>query len=299
MQAQDTLYKHHVSVNWQNDLFLKLDKDFTNGIELSYLAYAGRFKIPRVKKRGQAMGLPNAYREYSIVQHIFTPENLGTDEIIYEDRPYAGYLYMRLKSLGLSKGAELIFTLSWELGILGPAAYGGEIQDFIHDNTPSPAPEGWDNQIQNDLVLNFNFGMEKALVNRNAFVLTVPSLLKAGTLYTNLSTGLKLRWGKFQEYFGSPYNLSVKDKIQYYLDGGAGIQLIAYNATLQGGVFSDKNQHVIATSDVERLVYFATARLNFSYKRMLINGGVRFTSKTYEFGESHRYGFIGLGYSFN
>ena len=298
LSAQDTLYSHHISVNWQNDLFLKTDKDFTNGLEISYMKSSKtRLKIPTRKVKG-AVSVPSSYREYSLIQHIFTPENLGTDELIYNDRPYAGYLYLRIKGLEFSGEADFILSSSLDLGILGPWAYGGNIQDFIHDNTPSPAPEGWDNQIQNDLVLNYNFSFEKSLFNEKYFLLTVPSLLKLGTLYTNLSTGLKMQLGKFQDYFESPYNLSTDNDIQYYITAAGGIQFVFYNATLQGGVFSNENQHIISNSDITRWVYYSRIDFNFSFKRVLIKSGVQFSGKTYNFGESHRYGFISLGYSF-
>jgi len=299
LYAQDSLYSHRIGVNWQNDLFLKLDRDFTNGVDISYMrSLRNGFKIPVVKKKGVKLALPYGYQEFSLVQHIFTPENLGTDEIIYEDRPYAGYLLLRVKDLGYSKSNEYVITSSWDIGVLGPAAYGGNVQDFIHDNTPSPAPEGWDNQIQNDLVLNYNFGFEKALSNQKSILITVPSLMRLGTLYTDLTTGVKVRCGKFQNYFESPNNFSKRDKVQVYMEVQASAQLVAYNATLQGGVFSKENEHVIDSNDLERLRLSGMVSLSASFKKMMMSIGTHFNTKSYSFGEGHRYGFIVLSYSF-
>lgn len=76
-----------------------------------------------------------------------------------DDRPYAAWLY-----LGVALQARSTLEGQWaklsvwhvDLGVVGPAALGKEVQDFVHDNISGSArAQGWAHQLQNEPGFNF------------------------------------------------------------------------------------------------------------------------------------------------
>ena len=62
---------------------------------------------------------------------MYTPQDLYETELIEDDRRYAAWLFL---GLGYQTRAEdQLDTLELQLGVVGPAAFGQEAQDFIHD----------------------------------------------------------------------------------------------------------------------------------------------------------------------
>ncbi|GAM62259.1 hypothetical protein JCM19232_5223 [Vibrio ishigakensis] len=50
-----------------------------------------------------------------------------------------------------------INSYSLMLGTTGPNSYAEEGQKFVHSIIKSDDPQGWDNQIENQVVLNFTY----------------------------------------------------------------------------------------------------------------------------------------------
>ena len=84
----------------ENDLIVRTDRHYTQGIKLSYLQADG--VVPRVAERMAEMVPSVAYKPdalkfgFQIGQSMFTPANIRTTALIPNDRPYAGWLYTGL-----------------------------------------------------------------------------------------------------------------------------------------------------------------------------------------------------------
>jgi len=89
---------HSLALNVENDAAVRTDRHYTAGAHLSY--WSADNALPRWLRRFSdwlpAVGLRPATHKFGleIGQEIFTPEALQTSELVANDRPYAGWLYL-------------------------------------------------------------------------------------------------------------------------------------------------------------------------------------------------------------
>jgi hypothetical protein len=197
-----------------------------------------------------------------------------------------------LISTNSEKRSRFINSLS--LGLIGPGAFGKEIQVGIHKATGNVIPEGWRNQIRNDVVLNYEVGYEKQLFRyREFFSVQSNSNLQAGTLFTNASVGFNSVSG----LINSPFSSEEKQrKFQLYFYAQPLVKIVGYDATLQGGLFNKDSPYIIPSEQVERVVgqfnYGVVFRINsfyLEYTRTSI-------TREFETGNSANWGGIKLGF---
>jgi hypothetical protein len=141
------------NAHWENDVFSGrgTDRHYTNGLRISHLRAADQ--VPRwVLQLARALPwFPHGVRvrgAWSLGQNLYTPEDIQSTELIPDDRPYAGWLYLGT-GLALENG-KVLDLLELSLGIVGPAAGGEELQNWIHGIIDSPEPKGWHNQLPNE-----------------------------------------------------------------------------------------------------------------------------------------------------
>ena len=93
---------------------------------------------------GTAVGL-------TLVQQIFTPDNIGPALPAANDRPYAGYLYLggywQREKDGVFDHVEL------DLGVVGPSSLAEPAQEWIHDVFDEPDPN-WTTQLGDEFAYN-------------------------------------------------------------------------------------------------------------------------------------------------
>lgn len=87
---------------------------------------------------------------FSIGQGMFTPEDRYRSDLIEDDRPYAGVLFV---SAGYNARADdRLRTTVLRLGVVGPAALAGKTQSEWHRIIGADRFKGWDNQLHNEPV---------------------------------------------------------------------------------------------------------------------------------------------------
>ena len=215
---------------------------------------------------------------------FFTPTNLNVDTILSEDRPYAAYLYASYQKHLFTANPNLFINPEIFVGIIGPGALGRNLQKFTHElSPPSSLPQGWNNQVVNDLALNLNLAIEKGFIENERILLNGYSKARLGTVYSDLSVGGRFRIGKFNHFFQSVKNMSfdTPDKWQLYLELKPYVKIVGYNATLQGGVFNDTSPYIINASEISRLVGVVELSVTTSFKRFSFNGVFTWNSKEF------------------
>ncbi len=237
----------YFGVNFDNDIFSNTDYYYTNGIrfELVSPAFASSpFAWPMLPYNKASMN----YHGLIAVQNMYTPTNPDTVHVLGDDRPFAAYLYLGHTKNTLSKERRYRQYSEIILGLLGPGSLGGFVQGQIHNIEPV----GWQNQIQNDLVLNYTVMFEMGVYNQGFFDLNAFADAQIGTLYDNLGVGMRMRAGRLNPYFSMPglaSALSAEGKdalnLQIGLIAGTRIRFIGYNATLQGGLLNPNNTYTI------------------------------------------------------
>lgn len=245
----------YLRVNYENDLFYGTDKNYTQGFNLELV-------LPSISKNpiNHLFYQPklSVIRHGLIVEHnSFTPDRYDLEEIQYEDRPFASTLTLKsfLVAINTLKASRITSSLS--LGVIGPNAFGNEVQTVIHEVTESSIPMGWENQIKNDIVINYDFGFEKQLLKyRNIFSLQSKVNGEIGTLYTNASAGFNTTLGIINTPFSSS---DGSNNFAFYIYTQPLINIIGYDATLQGGLFNRTSPHTISSDRINRF----TGQLNF------------------------------------
>jgi len=280
--------------NYENDYFTSSDKNYTQGYNFELVA-------PFLEKNpvNHIFYIPeNTENKFGLsIEHIgFTPKTYESPEIQYGDRPFAAAIM--LKSFVISTNIEKKYRgySSFNLGIIGPGAFGKEMQVAIHEETGNKIPQGWRHQIKNDIVLNYEIGLEKQLFRfKNLFSLQSDSNLKVGTLFTNASLGLNATIGIINSPFTSKDD---KKGFQLYFYTQPIVNVIGYDATLQGGLFNRKSPYTISNSSIERFtaqhnygLVLKTRTLYFEYSRSAI-------TREFDSGSSAKWGGIKIGFTF-
>lgn len=290
----------YVGVNFDNDIFNNTDYYYTNGIRIEYISpvfSSSPLSYPMLPYRKYSMN----YHGMTIVQNMYTPTNPDVENVLEGDRPFAAYLYLGHFKNTLSHERRYRQYSELDIGLIGPGSLGGFVQNQIHDIEPV----GWDNQIQNDLVLNYTAIVEKGLYNPGAFDLNVFAAGQIGTLYDNLGGGVRIRLGHMNSYFAMP-GLATKKSIegadalnwQYGIFAHAKAKLVIYDATLQGGMINHSSNYTIPASDIERFVFEASIGLFISYKQFGLRLEQFYTTPEFKDAYDFRWGHINLTYCF-
>ncbi len=198
-------YRPNWRFEFSNDIFLRSDNFFSAGTSLQKHG-------PRVDFWENASGTPafgrrlaraflpvhatdRSFREtWGIGQVISTPEDIETAMLLANDIPYSALLAV---TNGWTAFNDTKFTgFQWLLGVVGPAALGEEVQTAIHSAVGSPKPQGWDNQLDNEPVVNFTYMWKRKLVKLKSFDLTFNTGGSLGNWFTLGEGSIELRIGK-------------------------------------------------------------------------------------------------------
>lgn len=150
-----------LGVYFENDLFAGTDRYYTSGAKLSWSSpdlseyrdspYASPFLplfdlLPYINETAYQKNLV-----FAIGQSIYTPDNTETYDLSRGDRPYAGWLYVGMGAVW--KNARVRNSLLFDIGVVGSYSYAQEAQRLVHDARGFGHPNGWDNQLHNELGL--------------------------------------------------------------------------------------------------------------------------------------------------
>jgi lipid A 3-O-deacylase len=282
-------------INYENDFFTASDRDYTQGILIEKVHPAlNRFFLMRILWHPR-----NFESKYGLaIEHnAYTPNQIDKYAIQYGDRPYGGVLLLKTFLIATSYEKKERISVSFSTGILGQAAGGEQMQRTIHYWINYTQPQGWHNQIQNDLVLNYQINGEKELIHsQNHFSLSAFGSVRAGTLSDKLTGGLTATLGDFKSAFSFP--ISNDHHVQWYIYGQILGNAIAFDATLQGGAFNHSSVYTIGSSEINRL----TLQNKFGFVIIFRSVYLEYyrTGLTQEFDTSHyhRTGGLQIGFGF-
>lgn len=162
---------------WANDEFVGSDNQFTNGVILqknSVLADSleATGGTPAFGKSLGAWLLPSRadlhYREtWTIAQNMQTPNDIGRREVILDDIPYVGMLGWTNSFIAFNDDELTGFQTL--LGWVGDLTQADETQQAAHSVTGATSPEGWNNQLDNEPLLNV-YAMRKQKFYRSRWM---------------------------------------------------------------------------------------------------------------------------------
>ncbi|APQ16373.1 lipid A deacylase LpxR family protein [Maribacter hydrothermalis] len=285
---------YYFRFNYDNDFFAASDKNYTQGYSFEY-ANNGLKKNPvnhiffKPKANNFTYGLA--------LEHIgFTPSNFVSSDIQIDDRPFAAAIYLKSFVIAVDTLQKSRFSQSLTLGLIGPGAFGKEMQTEIHRLIENKTPGGWDNQIQNDLVLNYRIGHEKQLFNyKDIAILNAVTSLQLGTLFTNASIGFNTTVGLLD----NPFSRNTKpSKFKFYAFVQPTFNVVGYDATLQGGIFTNDNPYTISSKNMERFTAQIDYGLILKYRKLYLEYTRISITKEFSSGATANWGGFKLGFPF-
>ena len=263
-----------IRLHVENDIFARTDRGYTNGFKLVWLS-------PEIGPGPACMILPGflgnlarrlpfsappqsrRYLSVSIGQNIFTPEDIWRRNLIVDDRPYAGFTY---GTVGFyARGPSVLDGFEATIGVVGPASLGGDVQKFLHRTFGWTRPEGWPNQIKNELILGFGADRKwKVRKPDPTGVIDWDAIVRAHGRISNAITGagagFEIRAGRnLPRDFGSSFILpggggaGIGDENGFRTSGTPGAvhvfavfeaQAVARDIFLDGNTFRDSHRVV-------------------------------------------------------
>jgi lipid A 3-O-deacylase len=285
---------HYFRFSYDNDYFTKMDYYYTQGINLEYV-HPGLRRFPLAKL---LVKLPNSTYKYGLaLDHIgYTPTSILSSRILYGDRPYSSTLTLKTFTISTDAARRQQLSASLILGVVGPAAFGEEMQTGIHRWLKNPLPQGWQYQVKNDVIINYQVNYDKNIWSPgNGLQFSGAAEARVGTFQQRLSGGLTLMAGHFNDPYQS--NKSEK-KWQYYFFGHPQANLVGYDASLQGGIFNRESPYTISAADINRLTLQGDAGIVVSSRKIYLSYCQSILTKEFRTGAYHRWGGIRFGLSF-
>src|SRR5574340_1208142 len=163
------------TIRIENDLFANTDHNYTSGVaimavsrDITGLLQTDCLPLP-VRMHAQLIksmnpefwsDAENPANSQNVVakfgQSMYTPEDFSRTDLISDDRPYAGLLYMGLswnrRKHQPEANREMLDTREVTLGVIGPWSLARQSQNAVHDAIGSERFSGWQHQLKNEPV---------------------------------------------------------------------------------------------------------------------------------------------------
>lgn len=246
------------SLRIENDGLASGDDDhFTSGVELNWsFAPADDHWTQRIAGTLPDSLIGHADRvAYRLTHQIYTPEELRESALIEHDRPYVGLMFGGISFYeDVARGNWRQATdLHLDVGMIGPSSQADRIQREAHRFTESDRPDGWDNQLGDEPVLNATFRRQwwyEQPLGGKSFS-HGPSVGAAlGNLYVYANGGYGVRWGDAGTGLpsvtpnpGSRQTFTQRSGLRWYLFASVEGYYMAHNLTLDGNTF--KSSHSV------------------------------------------------------
>ncbi|MBA3284175.1 MAG: lipid A deacylase LpxR family protein, partial [Nitrosopumilus sp.] len=290
---RDTGSDKYIRFFYDNDFFTATDEYYTQGMVLEWVDPQLK-KFPLAKLLIQPAGYYNRFG--LTAEHVaYTPTSIRHPEIIYEDRPFAAFLLLKAFAISVSGESKNRIVSAISLGVIGPAAGGEEIQTSIHRWLNNIEPLGWSNQIANDFIINYKLDYEKILLNKNQHLhLTLNSGINIGSLSDKLSVGFSVMTGLLPNI----NNQIEKGKrnFKFHLYNQSTINLVGYDATLQGGLTNNNSPYILERDEVSRLTFQNKAGVVITIHKLHLEYFLAIITKEFNNGKYHGWGGIRIGW---
>ena len=220
----------------ENDVINGSDRAYTHGTRFFNLFDSAPTFVSDVwKDKDVRLGI-------ALAQYMYTPSDISVKELIEDDRPYGGWLY--LEALVMARDNTFMDIIGIDVGVTGEASLSGETQTFVHRNIDSQIPQGWDNQIKTELGINLSYQKKYRLRYDNVFDVVSQAGGALGNIYTYANIGTMIRAGwNIPDNFGA---LRMEPSVRntgwsLYLSAGTEGRYVMRNIFLDGNTFQDSH----------------------------------------------------------
>lgn len=293
--AEDKFFNISVDNDYFNYRGKGTDRYYTSGTFLSY-QYERPYKN---RQHLHAKALVESVRRFNVVslsQMLNTPHDIRETGILPNDYPYAGVLFLSMGNLQLNEKSSKAHNIS--IGFMGPNALGDQTQTSVHRLIHYTLPQGWDNQINNEWLLQFNMKHRQLLFQEQDFLKVWGyDELNAGTIFNNVTAGINVQLGWVNHGFATP--LSQEKKSSFFLFTNLQATAVLYNGMLQGGIrkqidpdYHRQSSYIIRASELNRVVVKLNFGLQYIGPKIGVSIGQFIQSADFKSVGGHEYGNI-------
>jgi lipid A 3-O-deacylase len=335
----------------ENDRFTGTDQNYTNGVAFTAVSHdiVGKLKpecLPTLVRLHAGLikflnpgfwsDAENPAHTQNVVvkfgQSMFTPKDPAKTDLILDDRPYAGLLYVGMswnrRRHEPQSSSEILDTRELTLGVIGPLALAQQTQDLVHDVIGVDRFLGWQNQLKNEPALQL--AMDRKFRDyRGAGAIqpgfaadSIRSLgLRLGNIETSATVGIEGRIGwnlpnDFGTYpirpgaenrppsassRGGAANAALtvnRPRAGAHLFGTLETRLVLHDFSLDGNLFQSSHS-------VTRMPWVAQAAVGVSVQGLVAGHGIKLavmrvyrTQEYEEQGPNQAYGSVALSIEF-
>jgi hypothetical protein len=163
---------------------------------------------------------------------------------------------------------------------------------------------GWKYQVKNDVILDYQLRTEAGMIKGRSFEIGALADARAGTLYDKIGIGPYLIAGIYD-----PRNLDnialgtwsqtnpASGKVQCFIFYRFISTLVGYDATLQGGVFTE-NEYALSSGQIKHFTFEHDLGLVVAYRWAAFHAEYFWLSPEYEGCESHQWMRYNLTFTF-
>jgi lipid A 3-O-deacylase len=313
----------------ENDVFTGTDRNYTAGNKLVYVSEGkidpshyitgnfGRtlagwlYGLDTIRARNADDDFGNdivIHESFALGHNLFTPEDISTPDPLPDQHPYAGWLYGGYSMVVAHK--NLVDTFALDVGIVGPGAFGEEIQRGWHRIIDGEDPRGWDNQLRNEPGIVLTYQRQWRYDLRNSFGQFGFDILPTagaslGNVLTQANMGATIRAGyNLGNDYGPPRIRPAlagsvtldhgSDGISFYLFGGVEGRAVLRNIFLDGNSFRD-------SLNVQRKPLVADFQVGAAFQTHAFQIAYTFVIRTEEFdgqADAQKFGAVSLSVRF-
>lgn len=278
------------SFYFENDLFGGTDQRYTNGVRIGWTSpalerFADENSIGALGGLADELWMGHGKYERNVAltlgQAMYTPTDITRSDLIVNDRPYAGWLYLGVGFIW--KNEHMRDSLVLNMGVVGPASLAEETQRLVHEARGILTPRGWDNQLHNEFGIALAYEHMWRIREKHDFSSwdwdVLPYLgVTLGNVATNARAGAELRFGyNLPNDFGTaaidpavttPTPLEAPGRRKnWYLPAGAHFFVRAEGRAVARDIFLDGNTFQASHSvDKEPFVGDLAAGISLNWK---------------------------------
>lgn len=285
-------------ITFDNDIFAGTDYYYTNGFSIGMVhpKLASGFFNNILAGLGSNAFNTSGIRVY---QFMFTPQNPESIEIDRNDRPFAGVLLAEYFKLSQIPARGINMHASFRLGVIGKASMAEALQTAMHQLKPF----GWNYQMANDLLINYDFSLEKMFLKGDFWQLSGMLDLGLGSYQTYGGGAIQFRVGLLNSipngYFPelNPVNDSYEPAGSFWFFIEPAWHFMAYNASLNGGLFNDNSPHSFGYNEINHSLVRFSAGFSWHYRKLGLGLKWTYLSPEFQNAKQHNWGSLSLLYT--
>lgn len=282
--------RYALSLQTDNDSYLMTGQDqyYTNGLVITFDK-----PLQQNSGRGDLLRLELGHQ-------LFNGSEVHDRNDYNWDRPSTGRFFLNSQFQRIYTN-EWLWTVKAEVGVVGGAGQGKQIQHFIHRLFNMYEVESWESDLRSSVGVDIEGAVMKKLWRNQTdhFEISGSAVGRGGMNFSHFSGQVYFRVGKLTPYRQSHFTGNggfFSDEREYYFFYTPGYMYQFYDATIEGALFArrkDERYHISS--------HVLTQQVGFAYSKGRFSIDASFLFNTREGEEmlgNHQYGRIKTGFRF-